>query len=348
MKKKVVAITTIALLSSSLGTGALANTYQVQKGDTLTKIAKNHNTSVAEIKTLNKLASDNIFINQTLKVAASPVAPTPAVKPAPPKVVKPTTTEYTVVSGDSLSKIASKHNITLSDLMKWNHLDHYVIFPGQKLKVKSVAAVQTKPEPVKTPQPTKPSNLSEYIVQKGDTLGHISTQFNLTVEDLKSLNKLNSNLIYVGQKLAIVPVEESNSVTNIPPTVTNEAPVDSELVDKLISQAKEWIGVPYAWAGTSLSGFDCSGFIYFAFNAVGKELSRQSTDGYYSRSYYVDSPQIGDLVFFENTYKAGISHMGIYLGNNEFIHASASKGVTISSLNEAYYQQRFDGFKRFY
>lgn len=338
MKKKVVAITTVALLSSTFSTSALASTYQVQKGDTLTLIAKKHNTSVSQLKSLNKLSSDSIFINQTLKIDSAPVVAAPAVKP----VVEPTITNYTVVQGDTLSKIASKHNIDLLDLMKWNQLDNYIIFPGQKLKVKASTAVVDKPKPN-----TTAGNLSEYVVQKGDTLGHISAKFKMTVEELKNLNKLSSDLIYVGQKLSVVGKKDSVAapVNSVP---EKEAPVNGSLADSLIKQAKEWIGVPYAWGGTTISGFDCSGFIYFAFNAVGTKVSRQSTEGYYSRSYYVDSPQIGDLVFFENTYKAGISHMGIYLGNNEFIHASASKGVTISSLDEAYYQQRFDGFKRFY
>lgn len=348
MKKKVVAITTIALLSSTFSTGALANTYQVQKGDTLTQIAKKHNTSVTQLKTLNKLSSDYLYINQTLKVDATPavvvtapvsVAPAPApIAPVvtAPAMVEPTLTDYTVVQGDTLSKIASKHKISLADLLKWNNLDNHIIFPGQKLKVKNAVVALDKPKPETAPQP---STLSEYVVQKGDTLGHISSKYKMTVAELKSLNKLNSDVIYVGQKLAV-----AGGAT----VVLNEAPVENKLVESLVSQAKDWIGVPYSWGGTTLSGFDCSGFIYFAFNAAGTKLSRQSTEGYYSRSYYVDTPQIGDLVFFENTYKAGISHMGIYLGNNTFIHASSSKGVMVSNLSEAYYQQRFDGFKRFY
>lgn len=341
MKKKVAAITTIALLSSAFGTSAFASSYQVQKGDTLTKIAKNHHISVTQLKTLNNLSSDHIYINQTLKLTKATSSKAPVVAPTATKPTTPkaTVTTYTVVTGDSLSKIASKYKISLSDLVEWNGLENDMIFPGQKLKVKGSSIVTETPEPEKP----KPNTASEYIVQNGDTLGHISSKFNMTIEELKSLNNLSSHLIYVGQKLAVtettIPGKES---------IENEAPVDSTHADRLITQAKKWVGTPYAWGGSTLDGFDCSGFIYYAFNEVGTELSRQSTEGYYSRSHYVDQPRVGDLVFFENTYKQGISHMGIYLGNNEFIHASASKGVTISSLEEAYYQQRFDGFKRFY
>lgn len=366
MKKKVVAITTIALLSSTIGTHAFASTYKVQKGDTLTQIAKKHNTSISQLKTLNHLTSDAIYVNQTLKVAAASTKPA-----ATPQTTKPTistpkpttplvTTSYTVVKGDTLSRIASKHGIHLSNLMKWNNIDNSIIYPGQKLKVSNGAEVtQTAPAksnpPANSTAPTKntapakavpvqePITIDTYTVVKGDTLSKIAAKVGMTVVTLKQLNNLTSDLIYVGQKLTLnghsIPVTEDK--------VADETS-KGESFDLLINLAKSWIGTPYVYGGISLKGFDCSGFIYYVFNAVGENISRQSTDGYFSRSYYVDSPQAGDLVFFENTYKAGISHMGIYIGNNEFIHASSSKGVMISNLNETYYKQRFDGFKRFY
>jgi len=78
------------------------------------------------------------------------------------------------------------------------------------------------------------------------------------------------------------------------------------------------------------------------------DISRLSTDGYYNRSFYVNKPQVGDLVFFSGTYRAGISHMGIYVGNNQFIHAGSSTGVTVTSLDNSYWKSHFEGFKRFY
>ena len=83
------------------------------------------------------------------------------------------------------------------------------------------------------------------------------------------------------------------------------------------------------------------------FNQSGIKISRLSTDGYYDRSYYVDEPQPGDLVFFRNTYRQGISHMGIYLGNGDFIHAGED-GVKIANVNNSYWKSKFDGYKKFY
>ena len=105
------------------------------------------------------------------------------------------------------------------------------------------------------------------------------------------------------------------------------------------------MGAPYVYGGQSPAGFDCSGFIYYVLKQSGSNLPRYSSSGYYDRTFYVDSPQPGDLVFFEGTYKPGISHMGIYLGNNQFIHAG-EKGVMISNLS-GYWQDHFASFKKF-
>jgi len=340
MKKKVVSLTSAVLLTSTFATNALASTYTVQKGDTLTRIATKYKTTVPAIKSLNNLSSDMIFISQVLKVDESTTPNQP--------VQAPTTTQvkyHTVASGDSLSKIASTYKISLSDLRKWNNQTGDLIFPGQKFVVSNPSNTTTT-TPVVTPAPSTPvpttpvaeNTGAEYVVKSGDYLGKIATQYKLSVQELKSLNGLQSDMIYVGQKLKVSKtVTPSTPVTS--PTTTNVVPV--------VETAKTLLGIPYVWGGSTPAGFDCSGFIHYVFNQAGTKIGRYSAEGYYSRSYYVDQPQVGDLLFFENTYKAGISHMGIYIGNNEFIHADA-KGVIITNLNNSYYKERFDGFKRFY
>ncbi|GAA0341099.1 hypothetical protein GCM10008931_35790 [Oceanobacillus oncorhynchi subsp. oncorhynchi] len=119
-------------------------------------------------------------------------------------------------------------------------------------------------------------------------------------------------------------------------------------VDTLISVGKNQQGDPYVWGGSSPGGFDCSGFIYYAYNQAGKNIPRTSVAGYYDRAQTISNPQVGDLVFFSGTYKSGPSHMGIYVGNNQFLHAGSSTGVTITSLDNPYWSSHFDSFKRFY
>jgi cell wall-associated NlpC family hydrolase len=179
--------------------------------------------------------------------------------------------------------------------------------------------------------------VTNYVVQNGDTLGRIAAQFGVTVSSIKRQNNLGSDLIYVGQKLQIAG--ESVPTTGQPGT--------SNLATAVLREAKAVMGVPYVWGGSSLKGFDCSGFIYYVFNKAGFSTSRTTAEGFYSRSHYVDSPQPGDLVFFQNTYKKGISHVGIYLGDNQFIHADENRGIAISSLT-GYFKNHFEGFKRFY
>ncbi|TDL78965.1 cell wall-binding repeat-containing protein [Peribacillus frigoritolerans] len=116
-------------------------------------------------------------------------------------------------------------------------------------------------------------------------------------------------------------------------------------VDKLIETAKSLQGVPYLYGGTTTSGFDCSGYTQFVFDKHGVDLPRTTVDQW-NDATVVAVPQKGDLVFFE-TYKAGPSHVGIFIGNNEFIHASSSKGVTISSMDNVYFEPRYLGVKSF-
>ncbi|WP_242319135.1 C40 family peptidase [Bacillus cereus group sp. BfR-BA-01349] len=111
----------------------------------------------------------------------------------------------------------------------------------------------------------------------------------------------------------------------------------------VIGKAKQYLGKPYVWGSASPSngGFDCSGFISYIFG-----VGRQDVRGYWNSVSKVDSPQPGDLVFFQGTYKAGPSHIGIYVGNGQMIHAS-DKGIAYGDINSSYNKKHFLGYGRF-
>ncbi|MBI3926297.1 MAG: LysM peptidoglycan-binding domain-containing C40 family peptidase [Armatimonadetes bacterium] len=118
------------------------------------------------------------------------------------------------------------------------------------------------------------------------------------------------------------------------------------LLRSITGTANRFVGVPYSMGGTTSRAFDCSGFVMRVFLLNGIKLPRTADVQYnVGKKVAPGDEQAGDLVFFE-TYLPGPSHVGIYLGNRQFIHASSSRGVTISSLAEGYFRTRYIGAKR--
>ncbi|HUP27834.1 MAG TPA: C40 family peptidase, partial [Chloroflexia bacterium] len=118
--------------------------------------------------------------------------------------------------------------------------------------------------------------------------------------------------------------------------------------NSIVNNAMRYVGYRYRFGGTSPSGFDCSGFVYYVANKsgvrVGRDMYSQLNSGpRVSRS----NLRPGDLVFFSNTYKRGLSHAGIYIGNGKFVHAeNESTGVTVSSLNTSYWAAHYSAASR--
>lgn len=119
----------------------------------------------------------------------------------------------------------------------------------------------------------------------------------------------------------------------------------SAIASSLTRSAMRFIGVPYVFGGTRTSGFDCSGYVQHVFGMAGVRLPR-TADAQYDAGHRISKHMVpGDLVFF-HTYAPGVSHVGIYLGNNKFIHSSSSRGVAVSSLSDHYWKPRYVGAKR--
>lgn len=137
-----------------------------------------------------------------------------------------------------------------------------------------------------------------------------------------------------------------------PPVPTSwSAPVVSSNTQSIINFAEQYMGMPYVWGGSTPStSFDCSGYIYWVFKNNGYNIYRTNVEGYWNmtdRIQHVSNPQVGDLVFFQNTYKAGPSHIGIYIGNGQYINANSSRGVAIDNLSSSWAQAHLLGFGHF-
>lgn len=149
------------------------NTYTVKKGDSLYTIAKKFDTTVEKLKSTNNLTSNTLQIGQVLKIPGT-------------STTLPTT--HTVSSGETLYKIASTYGTTVNELKKLNNLISDNLYPGQTLKL---------------PGTTEENIGNTYTVKKGDTLYQIASKYNISVDELKSLNNLTSNTLSVGQTLKI-------------------------------------------------------------------------------------------------------------------------------------------------
>jgi len=108
----------------------------------------------------------------------------------------------------------------------------------------------------------------------------------------------------------------------------------------VLVEAERWLGTPYSFGGTSQSGVDCSGFVCNVFEKIHLQLPRNSA-AQAEVGVGIDPSDIlpGDLVFF-NTTGSGVSHVGIMINSDQFIHASTSMGVMVSSLSDGYYRDR--------
>lgn len=172
------------------------NEYKVKRGESLSYIALKFGVTIENLKTWNNLPDDKIKIGQTLKIYNSN---------APTSYGAITTKSngnlqyYTINQGDSISEIAEKFNVSISDLIKWNGLSGNKIIAGERLKIYSGAKLSNQ-----TSQGQQGNKgITTYVVKRGDSLWEISQAFNIALEDLIEWNSLDSKKIVVGQELKI-------------------------------------------------------------------------------------------------------------------------------------------------
>ncbi len=281
--------------------------------------------------------------------------------------------KYRVKPGDSLSSISKSFGVSVEALKTANALEGDSIRPKQVLSIpptrtKKVVHVTGKPSnPPTTKHSAEPlkrdsNEMDSYVVKKGETLSGISKKVGLSVEEIKRVNNLRTSALKIGQVLSFPKdqnqlgdeLEELGDEQEI--VGVTQADVDKEetaapiLLGKwnnpeerslLVRVVKTFLGVPYKLGGSTLKGIDCSAFVRKIYEIFNIQLPR-TTREQFSVGKKIGKEQLeeGDLVFFRR--RGNSSHVGIYIGDNQFVHASSSnRQVKIDYLDAPYYNKRF-------
>ncbi|MBY0096193.1 LysM peptidoglycan-binding domain-containing protein [Mesobacillus maritimus] len=310
--------------------------YTVVAGDSLWGIAMKYNVSLNEIRSANNLENDLLQIGQTILIPKTasyeenvPNHGVPAPTPEKPN------SNYIVRAGDSLSVIAKRFQVSVEQLKQDNQLTGDIIRVGQVLTIPNGTSA---PKP-STPSPV-PANQDIVSVQKDlQKLGYYKGKATTGSYDTATTQAIKNFQTDYG--LAITGV--INEATG---TAINHAIVKNELVKDTVN----YTGVPYLWGGETPAGFDCSGFVYFMFNKHGVDMSRNTSAGLYKTGTSISRAKLqpGDLVFFDINSTGTISHVGFYMGNNQFISATSSKGIQAVSMDNSYWSKYYVGAKRIY
>jgi LysM repeat protein len=263
---------------------------------------------------------------------------------------------YTVKSGDSLYTISKSFGVSVESLKEANGLE------GKTIKPKQIILIPNpKDKWVRKTVERSSGETESYVVRQGDSLYSISKRVGISIEAIKKMNHLPSASLKVGQKL-ILPrqkirvdeeLEEIGDAEEMREVQQSEGErqITSEPIGKwgsleernlFVRVVKTFLGVPYRLGGSTLKGIDCSAFvkkIYEIFNIHLPRTAREQLS--FGKKVDKDQLEEGDLVFFK-TRRANNAHVGIYIGNNKFVHASyRNKEVRLESLDTPYFNQRF-------
>ena len=185
---------------------------------------------------------------------------------------------------------------------------------------------------------SKTSN--RYKVKSGDTKASIASRYHITIKKLNKTNKLRGKKLTIGSTLTIP--DQTIKLSTLLARIKNAGP--------MLKEAKEHLGKIYVWGAVGPKTFDCSGFTSYVCRKNGINIPRTSIrQGEVGTKIGRKMLKEGDLIFFDTSKdrKGYINHVGIYLGDDKFIHASsASNKVVISSLNQSFYKARFKWGRR--
>jgi cell wall-associated NlpC family hydrolase len=299
--------------------------YTVQAGETLSQIAQRFAVSAQSVAQASGLADpDKLSVGSVLKV------PVPA-------------RQHTVVAGESLRDIAAAEKVDLGSLIDFNQIDDpAMIHPGQVLVVPLSTTLQAATVPSATTPSTGISTSASTNTNPPPAAAKATPVATpATAQSRAASPTPTPSPTPAAATAKSAPAQPAASLAGVsaPPGWPS---------DGLAGAGLKLLGTPYVWGGASPSGFDCSGFIWYVASQVGKPVSRSMLGQYNAGSHPARADlKPGDLVFFQNTWAPGLSHSGIYLGDQKFVNAAdEATGVTISSLNSAYWTTHWFGATR--
>jgi len=314
--------------------------HSIKSGETLYTIAHANHTTIAEVRKVNGLKKgETLKVGHVLRVpkntykvnkklAKTSVHKT-SKKKSTPKLVK-----HNIKKGETLYTIAKKHHTTIAEVRKVNGLKK-----GANLKIGKVLKV--------------PANT--YNVPK-TKLAKKTTHKKKHIKVAKHTKKSNKKLAASFAKLETISLEKNKVIKHKKSSTFTLSDIfsskkSSSKSTKITSIAKKKLGRRYVWGATGTKNtFDCSGFTKYVYKKNGIDIPRTSINqSKYGKYIARKNLKKGDLIFFDTSKrrKGYVNHVGIYLGNGKFIHASsAKKKVVITSLNKRFYSQRYKGARR--
>jgi peptidoglycan DL-endopeptidase LytF len=362
--------------------------YTIAEGDTLWSIAQRFSTSTAALVDVNRLQdADRLIIGAQLIVPTAAIpkpttapAPTPVPAPQPlaqtaaPALAKRSLlVPYTVQAGETLGQIARQFDVRVDAIAQASGLeDPNRVAIGTVLKV---------PLPGREHVVKAGETLKDIAAQEKVDLGSLIDFNDLDDPGLIRVGQVvlvpaaqNQQAAVPAPPAPLAAAPSASAPTTSParsPAVVSQtvtkpaaaaprpaakpaapiavvAPPRGAPTDGLAGLGLKLLGAPYVWGGSSPSGFDCSGFVWYVAKQAGKSIGRGLLGEYNSGPHPSrDDLKPGDLVFFQNTYSPGLSHNGIYIGNGQFVHAAdEAAGVTVSSLSTPYWSSHWFGATR--
>ena len=351
--------------------------HKISKGENLTVIAKKYGVKAKDISEANPNAPKILKLNSILLI---PNKNQTSESEVPETITNTTTGLHEILAKETLWGISKKYNVSVDDLKKANpSLETEGLKIGQQINIPSKSiAVSEKPI-----DDLKIVTDVEVVVevQPKETKYAIAKRYGLTVAELEKQNPFIKGKLPVGYVLRIRTskekadavqalmqpanpmIKDSLSVPNQNVQIAEKAEIKkdsstvirvsnhSDLINQLVMNATENIGVRYRSGGTTKAGFDCSGLMISTFSNFDIKLPRSSIEQ--SRigvRISSDEAQKGDLIFFRTNGRRQINHVGMVIevadGEIKFVHSSTHGGVIISSTKEPYYERSFSQVNR--